>query len=209
MPLPSPIPSRAVPARAPAPIPLLPLVLCGVLAGSALLAGCGRRPDDPALELLRGALRPGDRLLLLRVLDPGTGDRIAAVVAPGGARPQLRFYEKSGGGPYALVHTEQQGDAFGNLSVEDVNADGREEVLASWSGGHLETLEVLRRDDAGAWTTLFLNAGRQIEKRYDPAGRVEFFITSRTYEEAPGQPPAYATSIFRWDGARFSESRRP
>jgi len=174
----------------------------------ALATGCARRPDDPALAFIRETLRKGDRLILLRVLDVPAQDHLAAVVAVAGGKPELRLYERQAGGPYALALTEQQGDAFANLALEDVNADGQDEILATWSGGHLETLEVLGRTGTGGYRNLFLNAGRQIEKRYDAAGRVEFWITSRTYAEGAGQPPAYETSVFRWDGERFSEAKR-
>jgi hypothetical protein len=174
---------------------------------TALLGGCSSRPDDPTLGMLQKALRQEDRLVLLRVLDVGTGDRIALVVTPAKGRPELRIYERAGNGPFTLVHTAQQGDAFNNLSIEDVNADGRDDLLASWTAGHLETLEVLTRGEDGRYQSLFLNAGREIERRYDQAGRLEFWITSRTYDEGPAQPPRYATTVYRWDGARFSEPK--
>jgi len=173
----------------------------------ALAAGCARRPDDPALAFVLQTLKKGDRLILLRVLDAPAQDRLAAVVAVAGGKPELRIYERQEGGRYALALTEQQGDAFANLVLEDLNADGQDEIVATWSGGHLETLEVLGRTGPGAYRNLFLNAGRQIEKRYDPAGRAEFWITSRTYAEAAGQPPAYETTVFRWDGEKFAEAK--
>ena len=53
---------------------------------AVLLAGCGRRADDPALLGLAGLLPPGDRVVLLRVLGGGEGadpaERIAAAVRP-------------------------------------------------------------------------------------------------------------------------------
>ena len=47
----------------------------------------------------------------------------------------------------------------------------------------------------------------QIEERYAPAGTVDFLITSRTYEEAEGQPPVYGSALYRWDGVSFTEIR--
>ncbi|HEU4403237.1 MAG TPA: hypothetical protein VFT43_14165 [Candidatus Polarisedimenticolia bacterium] len=177
--------------------------LAGLLAGS-----CARRSDDPGLSMLRETLRPGERVLLSRVLDPETGDRIAVVVVPAGGRPELRVYERHGSRGFALAFTAQQGDRFQNLDLEDVDADGRDEILATWEGGHLETLEVIARGEDGSYRTLFQNAGRQIERRYGPTGALEFWITSRTYEETPGQPAAYDTTVYRWDGAKFAEARR-
>ncbi len=174
----------------------------------ALPVACARRPDDPAVGMLVRTLKPGERLILAHVLDPEAGERIAAVVGAAGGKPELRIYEKRGGGEYAVVHRQQQGDLFRNLTVEDVNADGRDEILATWTGGHLETLEVIARGEDGAYTTLFQNAGREIEKRYGPAGTIEFWITSRTYEEQPGQPATYDTTAYRWDGQRFTEAGR-
>lgn len=191
--------------------PLAPTapVLASILL--ALCAACGRaRSQDPALQALERVLAPADRLVLARVLDPDTGDRIAAVVRPASGKPELRIYERRGGqGDHVLSFKTQQGDLFHNLSLEDVDGDGREEIVTAWTGGHLEILDVLARDDAGAWRSLFQNAGQEIERRYGPAGAVEFWITSRTYEEKPGQPAAYGVSVYRWDGRGFSEVRRP
>ncbi len=58
----------------------------------------------------------------------------------------------------------------------------------------------------GVATAIFQNAGRQVEKRYGPAGLVEFWITSRTYEEGPGQTPAYETTVYRWERDRYVEA---
>ncbi len=174
----------------------------------ALAAACARgRPDDPALLALARALHPGDRLILARVLDPDVGDRVAAVVRPGGGKPELRIYERRGNGD-ALVHTVQRGELFHNLALEDVTGDGQDEILSTWTGGHLEILEVTARAADGTYATLFQNAGQEIERRYGPGGAVEFWITSRTYEEKAGQPPSYDTTVYRWDGKAFSEIKK-
>jgi len=178
---------------------------------AVLLAGCGRRADDPALLGLAGVLAPGDRVVLLRVLGGGEGvdpaERIAAAVRPAGHREELRIYEKRGK-EYTLVHTTQQGDLFRNLTLEDVTADGRPELLATWEGGQLEILQVITREEGGTYRTIFQNAGQEIEKRFGPGGSVEFWITGRTYEEGPGQPAIYASTVYRWDGKAFTEVRR-
>ncbi len=187
-----------------APPRLVPLVLL-----LALVACVRQRSDDPVLLALGRALQPGDRIVLARVLDPDTGDRIAAVVRPATGKPELRIYERRGGqGQHLLVHNTQQGDIFHNLVLEDVNGDGEEEILSTWTGGHLEILEVIARAADGTYATLFQNAGQTVERRYGPAGVVEFWITSRTYEEQAGQPPSYDTTVYRWDGKAFSEIKK-
>ena len=174
------------------------------------LAACGPpTADDPVVRALRTILRPGDRLFAARVLDAGDGARLAAVVQPASGKPELRIYERrEPGAPYVAVHTSQQGDRFHNLALEDLNGDGQEEILATWTGGQLEILEVLGRGPDGVWTTLFQNAGQRIEKRYSPSGSAEFWLTSRTFEEGSGQAPTYGVAVYRWDGKGFSEAPR-
>lgn len=200
-------PPRARPSRFAAV--LRPLCLAAAALGlAAWLPACRSRPDDPAVAMLAHALHPGDRLLFLRTLDP-EGTRIAAVVDTAAGKPELRIYEGGGGGKeYALAHTARQGDAFKNLALDDVDMDGRDEIVVTWEGGHLEMVEVIARDPGGAYRAIFQNAGRQIEKRYDPAGRVEFWITSRTYEEGPREPPAYETTVYRLDKGQYAEAPR-
>ena len=177
-----------------------------LLAGG--LAACrSRNPADPVMTLLAKTLRQGDRLVFARSLDP-EGTRIAAVVVPAAAKPELRFYESTTAGVYGLMHVTQQGDGFRNLTVEDVDADGRDEYVVTWEGGHLEIIEVIARGQDGSYASIFQNAGRQVEKRYDSAGRVEFWITSRTYDEGPGQPPAYSTTVYRLSDGKYVETPR-
>jgi len=158
-------------------------LVAAVLLAALGPCACARRPDDPVLLLLRSTLKRGDRVVLARALDPQTS-RVAAVVDTTAGKPELRFYEQKVPGQYALVHTVQEGDSFKNLSVEDVDGDGKDEIVTTWEGGH------------------------QVEKRYDPAGLVEFWITSRTYDEAPGQPAAYGTTIYRLSGGKYVEAAR-
>jgi hypothetical protein len=181
-------------------------VAAAVLFGLGFLA-CARSADDPILALLAKTLKRGDRAVLVRALDP-QATRVAAVIETPAGKPELRFYEQKGPGKYALVHTTQQGDSFRNLSLEDVDGDGKDEVVTTWEGGHLEIVEVMAQGPDHAYSSILQNAGRQIEKRYDPAGRVEFWITSRTYAEEPGQSPAYATTVYRFSGGRYAEAPR-
>lgn len=180
-------------------------VAAAVLAVAAWLPACRSRPGDPATAMLAKVLHGGDRLVFLRTLDP-EGTRIAAVVDTAAGKPELRVYEGGNGREYAVAHTAQQGDAFRNLALVDVDLDGQEEIVVTWEGGHLELVEVIARGQDGAYRVIFQNAGRQIETRYDVAGRVEFWITSRTYEEGPRQAAAYETTVYRLDNGRYAES---
>ncbi|HYS77810.1 MAG TPA: hypothetical protein VEO94_03160 [Candidatus Dormibacteraeota bacterium] len=183
-----------------------------IAAAALLLAGgltaCrSRNAADPVMTLLAKTLRHGDRLLLARALDP-EGTRIAAVVVPAAGKPELRFYESKTPGVYGLMHVTQQGDGFRNLTLEDVDADGRDEYVVTWEGGHLEIVEVIARGQDGSYTSIFQNAGRQVEKRYTPAGQLEFWITSRTYDEKPGQAPGYETTVYGWKDGKYLEIPR-
>jgi hypothetical protein len=188
--------------------PRLPAAFLVATALLPALAACGPpSTDDPVVHGLKTLLRPEDRLLVARVLDADDATRIAAVVRPASGKPELRIYERrAAGAPYLVVHTSQQGDRFHNLVLEDVNGDGQEEILATWTGGQLEILEVLGRAPDGTYRTLFQNAGQRIEQRYGATGSVEFWISSRTFEEGSGQPPTYGIAIYRWDGKGFSEA---
>jgi hypothetical protein len=170
-------------------------------------AACAPGSDDPILSLPKTTLKRGDRLVLLRSLDP-EGTRVGMVVATASGKPELRIYEQKKPRQYALVHSAQQGDVFGDLGLEDVDGDGQDEIVATWEGGHLEMVQVIARGADGVYRTIFQNAGREIERRYDPAGRIEFWITSRTYEEGPGQPPAYATTVYHLEDGKYVEARR-
>ncbi|HXU11921.1 MAG TPA: hypothetical protein VN898_08145 [Candidatus Binatia bacterium] len=185
--------------------PLLVVAAAVVLA--ACLPACRSRSGDPALLTVARLLQKGDRLVLLRALDPA-GTRVAVVVSTAAGKPELRIYESRDGG-YVQAHTASQGDAFKNLALIDVDLDGQEELVVTWEGGHLEMIEVIARDPGGAYKTIFQNAGRQVEARYDAAGRIEFWITSRTYEEGPRQSPDYETDIYRWDKGGYAEAPRP
>ncbi len=194
------------------PIARPPLAARAALRAAALLllfgaAACARGPDDPVLSLPKSTLKSGDRLVLLRALDP-EGTRVGMVVKTAAGKPELRIYEQKRPKQYSLVHTVQQGDSFGDLALEDVDGDGKEEIVATWEGGHLEIVQVIARGADNTYRTLFQNAGRQIERRYDPAGLIEFWITSRTYEEGPGQPPAYATTVYHLEEGKYVEARR-
>ena len=171
------------------------------------LTACPRHSVDPVVMLLSGTVGPGDRVVLARALDP-QGSRIAAVVAPRGGSPELRLYDRSGNGEFVLGLTVQKGDSFRNLSLEDVDGDGHAEIVSTWEGGHLEIVEVIAQTPGRPYKSIFQNAGRQVEKRYDPAGRLEFWITSRTYEEAPGQPPAYGTTVYHFSDGAYVEASK-
>jgi len=192
------------------PIARPPSAARAVLTAAALLllfgaADCARGPDDPVLSLMKSTLKRGDRLVLLRPLDP-EGTRVGMVIKTAAGKPELRIYEQKRPKQYSLVHTVQQGDSFGDLALEDVDGDGKEEIVATWEGGHLEIVQVIARGADNTYRTLFQNAGRQIERRYNSAGLIEFWITSRTYGEGPGESPAYATTVYRFEGGKFIEA---
>jgi hypothetical protein len=185
--------------------PLLPVVLLlGLVPG-----GCRARPEDGAMAVLSRTLQPGDRLLFFQALeaDPilsSTGGFVI-VVRPASGRPELRVFEKrsEGAGP---VYVTQQGDTFHGLVLEDVNGDGRAEIVSRWGGGHLELVEVTARAADGSFAPIFQNGGRRIEEVYGLDDTIHFLITSRTYEEGAGEPPSYETTLYRWDGQEFTES---
>ncbi|HXH27995.1 MAG TPA: hypothetical protein VNL37_03055 [Candidatus Polarisedimenticolia bacterium] len=177
-----------------------------VLAG--LCAACSRPKPQTLPRQILASLAPADQVVLLRVLEPEQAGRVALVVRPGGGKPELRLYGTRDGRP-VLDYTARQGDEFINLMLEDVNGDGDPEILTTWSGGHLEILDVIGRSPQGAYGSLFQNAGRRIEQRHRPDGSLEFLITSRTYEETGTEPPTYETVPYVWDGHTFAEARAP
>lgn len=205
--MPADRPPRARPSR-PRPAAWRPLLAAAVVTLAAWLPACRSRPGDPALPAIARLLQKGDRLVLLRALDPAA-TRVAVVVNTAAGKPELRIYENGSGKGYVQTHTASQGDAFKNLALMDVDLDGQDDMVVTWEGGHLEMIEVIARDQGGAYKTIFQNAGRQIEARYDAAGRIEFWITSRTYEEGPRQAPDYETDIYRWDKGGYTEAPHP
>ena len=94
-------------------------VLVAVLLLGALGPGaCARRPDDSVLALLRTTLKRGDRVVLVRALDPQAASVAVVIDTPAG-KPELRFYEQRGPGKYALAHTVQEGDSFKSPAMSD------------------------------------------------------------------------------------------
>ena len=184
-------------------------MLSALILSGFLWAGCGSPPSDPALQILNRVIEGGERLILLRSLDTGRAsapeDRFIAVVRPGKGGPELRVYEVRSAG-VDLLYTTRQGDSFREVALVDVIADGRAEIVSTWGGGHLEFIEVTGRREGGTYAPLFQNAGREVERRLGPGGMTDFLITSRTYEELVGQPPAYETALYRWNGETFAET---
>lgn len=172
-----------------------------------LVTGCARGLEGP-LAAVAKALEPGERIVAMRDLDTVAGRSLAAVVVAPAAKPELRIYQIDDRGRAAVVLKAGQGDVFRNLALEDVDADGRDEVLVSWRGGHLEMIEVIGRGPDGAYRSIFQNAGREIERRVGGNGVTEFWITSRTYEEKAGRPPDYETTVYRYRDGAFAEVPR-
>jgi hypothetical protein len=174
-------------------------------------------------------MHDGESVVLVRTLPPpAPAGSIAVVVSGKDGKVELRIAEPKGsaGGSAAggagadglvIVHTSRPGDEFRNLTLEDVTGDGSPEVVTRWIGGQLEVVEVLGRASgasgagasspgaAGTWTPLLQNGGQEVETRRRVDKTTAFWITSRTYEEAAGQPPVYQTTIYSWDGKQFHE----
>ena len=190
--------------------------LMGVVAVAAWgVHSCRRPAPDALLGDLTGLVRPGEVVQLLRRVAPtpvpGSPGATAPVpelqllvVRTRDGKSELRIGEQRSQGR-VQVHASRPGDEFRNLTVEDVNADGRPEVVTQWQGGQLEVVEVLGRDTEGSWSPLLQNAGQIVEERRLPDRTTAFFITSRTYEEEAGHPPVYETLIYRWDGKGFAQ----
>lgn len=172
------------------------------------IAACGGDAGDPVLDGLAAVLAPDERLLQMRLLDPESSGAVAAVVRESGGGQELRIYEREGDGAFRARHRSRQGDQLSKLELEDLTGDGREEILATWSGGRLEILEVVARRPDGSYATIFENGGRRIERGYAPDGGREIRVTSRTYEEEQGQPPVYEVTTYRYDGERFIPAPR-
>jgi hypothetical protein len=182
-------------------------IVAVLLLGALSPVACTRRPDDPIPALLRTTLKRGERIVLVRPLDPQAAG-VAVVIDTKAGKPELRLYEQKAPGRYALARTVQEGDSFKNLSLEDLDGDGKDEIVTTWEGGHLEMIDILAQGADHDYRSIFQNAGRQVEKRYDSVGHVEFWITSRTYDEGPGQPPAYSTTVYHISEGKYVEAPR-
>ena len=195
-----------------------------VLAAACLAAiapGCGRStgPEASASRFpgLEQVVAAGESAILARRLPgeaaapqgqgPG-GDLLIAVVRMADGHEELRVAGMVEG-KLAVRHASRAGDEFRNLLIEDVNADGRPEIVSRWLGGQLDVVEVLAADAGGAWKPILQNAGQSIEERRRADHSVGFWITSRTYEEGAGLPPIYETRVWRWDGSAFTEETTP
>ena len=189
------------------------------LLGPVALSACRGGVEAASRSDVAGLLEPREKLLLLRRVpaSPAEGspgapapvpELLAAVVQMPDGKLELRIAEQRPQGR-VRTHSSRPGDEFRNLTVEDLNADGQPEIVSTWTGGQLEVVEVLGRSVAGDWNVLLQNAGQVIEERHQPDRSTSFWITSRTYEEEPGQPPVYQTTVYRWDGAAFTQAAEP
>jgi hypothetical protein len=202
-------PSTALVAAA---LVVAPLAL--TMLGSCARKSAGSAGTFPGLADLAAA---GESVLFARRF-PLSGASLGAddsswalvmVVRMADGHEEMRIGEaKPSGQGFVTAHTSRPGDEFRNLAIEDINADDRPEIVGRWSGGQLEVVEVVGRLPAGGWKPLLVNAGQTIEERRQPDRTVDFWITSRTYDEPPGLPPVYETRVWRWDGAAFTEAPR-
>lgn len=142
---------------------------------------------------------------------PGAGHAeplaLVAVIKMTDGHEEMRVAEPVADG-FKRVYATRPGDEFRNLAIEDVNADGQPEIVGRWAGGQLEVVEVDGRAPQGGWRSLLQNAGQMIEERRRADRTVDFWITSRTYEEEAGLPPVFETRIWRWSGAAYTEAQR-
>lgn len=197
----------------------------GTLLAAACLAaiapGCDRSsgPEASASRFpgLGQVVAEGESAILARRLagdaaapqgQGPAGDLLIVVVRMADGHEELRVAAMVDG-KLAVRHASRAGDEFRNLAIEDVNADGRPEIVSRWLGGQLDVVEVLAADASGAWKPILQNAGQSIEERRRADSSVGFWITSRTYEEGAGLPPIYETHVWRWDGSAFTEETTP
>ena len=180
--------------------------LLGVACGLSACRGTGGAAD------LRGVpdlVQPGEALQMARALPaaPGAAEAVAVVVRTADKHDELRVGQRSSSG-WKVARSSRPGDEFRNLLVEDVNADGRPDLVSRWAGGQIEIVEVLGRGADGSWSALLQNGAEVIEERRRPDRTVAFWLTSRTYEEGPGHPPVYETTVYGWNGHAFAEEPR-
>jgi hypothetical protein len=188
-------------------------LLVAVAAATPLLTpACGGGRGDapgaiPGLDVLTAE---GESVLFARRfhLGPPGADNdpqaLVAVVLMSDGHEEMRVAEPAKDG-FKRVFSTRPGDEFRNLAIEDLNGDGRPEIVGRWTGGQLEVIEVDGRAPQGGWRSLLQNAGQTIEERRRSDRTVAFWITSRTYEEEAGLPPVYVTRVWRWDGSGFTE----
>jgi len=178
-------------------------VVAALLAAGGLAACSGGGGD---LRGIPDLVKTGETLQMARALPaaPGGGDEVALVVRSADKHDELRVAQRSGTG-WKVAHASRPGDEFRNLLVEDVNADGRPDLVTRWAGGQIEIVEVLGRGADNAWGALLQNGAEVIEERRRPDRTVAFWLTSRTYEEDPGHPPVYETTVYGWNGRSFVE----
>jgi hypothetical protein len=186
-------------------------VLASALPGAALLAAgvlsaCSGAGGGADLRGVPDLVKPGEALQMARALpaSQGAGDALALVVRAADKHDELRIAERSGAG-WKVAHVSRPGDEFRNLLVEDVNSDGRPDLVSRWAGGQIEIVEILGRGADNAWSALLQNGAEVIEERRRPDRTVAFWLTSRTYEEEPGHPPVYETTVYGWNGRAFVE----
>jgi hypothetical protein len=176
------------------------------LIAAGFLPACRGTGGDADLRGVPELMRSGEALQMARALPaaPGAGDVVALVVRTTDNHDELRIAERSAAG-WKVTHSSRPGDEFRNLLVEDVNADGRPDLVSRWAGGQIEIVEVLGRGADNAWSPMLQNGAEVIEERRRPDRTVAFWLTGRTYEEDPGHPPVYVTTVYGWNGRAFVE----
>jgi hypothetical protein len=187
-----------------------PLLILAPLLALACRGGKGDAPVAlPGLAVVAGE---GEAVLFARrfaLAGPGAGRdeplALVAVIKMADGHEEMRVAEPAPDG-FKRVYATRPGDEFRNLAIEDTNGDGRPEIVGRWAGGQLEVVEVDGRAPQGGWRSLLQNAGQMVEERRRSDHTVDFWITSRTYEEEAGLPPVFETRVWRWDGSAYTEA---
>jgi hypothetical protein len=183
--------------------------VAALLAAACCLTACRGTGAAADLRGVPELVKPGETLQMARALpaSPGVADAVALVVRIDDKHDELRVGERSSSG-WKVTHASRPGDEFRNLMVEDVNGDGRPDLVSRWAGGQIEIVEVLGRGAGDTWGALLQNGAEEIEERRRPDRTVAFWLTSRTYEEDPGHPPVYQTTVYAWNGRAFVEETK-
>lgn len=117
--------------------------------------------------------------------------------------PKLRIFLKSGN-DYKEEFVTRGGEVFNDLFIDDVNKDDYVDVVALWQCGQLKCITIVGYEKGtGGLKVLLDTGGRDVRLRSAPDGTKEVIVTSRTYEEKPGEVWTMATAVYHWNGTQF------
>jgi len=150
----------------------------------------------------------GKRLKIFRLIPAdlsGKGESFVVAVTQDSNdySPKLRIFLKSGA-DYKEEFVSRGGEILNDLFVEDVNKDGYLDVIALWQCGQLKCITIVGYEKKTGGLKLLLDTGgRDVQLRLAPDGTKEVIVTSRTYEEKPGEAARMTTAAYHWNGAQF------